>query len=185
MPASPPVQEGDIIFQISRSAQGAAIRWATNALYSHMGVVLFQDGQPFVLEAATTVRYTSLAKWIARGKDGHFVLKRLIQYSSLLTPENISLLHSIAHTFEGKPYALKFEWSDRRIYCSELVWKLFQRSLGIELGQPQHLGDFKLNDPLVQQKLRKRFGHLLPLDEPIISPLVIFNSDLLQVISSE
>lgn len=181
----PVVQEGDIIFQTSRSSQSIAIQRATSSPYSHMGVILFKDGQPFVFEAVATVRYTPLKKWIVRGQGGHFVLKRLIQAPVLLTPENIAKLHSISRTFEGKPYDLTFEWSDRRIYCSELVWKLYQRAVGIEIGEQQHLRDFKLDDPSVRAKLQERYGNQLPLNEPVISPVAMFNSKLLQLVSQE
>lgn len=181
----PAIQEGDILFQTSRSSQSLAIQRATDSPFSHMGVVLFQDGKPFVFEAVATVRYTPLAKWIARGKDGHFVVKRLSNASILLTPDKVARLHSVAHTFQGKPYDLTFEWSDQRFYCSELVWKLYQRSLGIEIGQRQRLRDFKLDDPAVRAKLKDRYGHHIPLNEPVISPAAMFNSDLLQVVSQQ
>jgi len=181
----PAVQEGDIIFQTSQSAQSVAIQRATNSPYSHMGIILFQDGKPFVFEAVATVRYTPMAKWIARGRGGHFVLKRHSQALSLMTAENISLLHKAARSFKGKPYDLTFEWSDQRIYCSELVWKIYQRALGIEIGQRQRLRDFKLDDPAVRIKLRERYGHGIPLDEPVISPAAMFHSDLLQTVTQE
>ncbi len=34
----------------------------------------------------------------------------------------------------GKPYDIYFEWDDRAIYCSEIVWKAYQHALGIELS---------------------------------------------------
>jgi hypothetical protein len=181
----PPVHEGDILFQTSRSTQSLAIQRATHSPYSHMGVVLFKDGRPFVFEAVATVRYTPLAKWIARGQGGHYVLKRLANAPSVLTPPNIARLHSTARGFEGRPYDLTFEWSDRRIYCSELVWKVYQRALHIEVGQQQRLREFKLDDPTVQAKLRERYGAQIPLDEPVISPVAMFNSEFLQVVTQE
>src|ERR1043166_8812275 len=75
--ASPTLKDGDIIFQTSRSSQSVAIRRATHSRYSHMGLVLYRSGQPYVLEASSTVRYTPLPAWIARGVGGHYVVKRL------------------------------------------------------------------------------------------------------------
>ena len=63
--AATPLRDGDIIFHTSRSAQSAAIQRATHSPYSHMGVVLYRDGKPFVFEAIATVRYTPLANWIS------------------------------------------------------------------------------------------------------------------------
>ena len=48
-----------------------------------------------------------------------------------------------ARQFEGKPYDLYFEWSDERIYCSELVWKMYA-ALGVKLGTLQKLREFDL-----------------------------------------
>lgn len=113
--AAATLHDGDIIFQTSRSAQSAAIQRATHSPYSHVGVVLFRDGEPFVFEASATVRYTPLADWIARGDGGRHVVKRL---TLELTPAQSAKLHAVAQTFLGKPYDLYFEWSDERIVPS-------------------------------------------------------------------
>src|SRR5687767_9722230 len=73
----PAVRDGDVIFQTSQSSQSVAIQRATHSPYSHMGIIFVRAGQPYVLEASATVRYTPLSEWIARGKDSNYVLKRL------------------------------------------------------------------------------------------------------------
>ncbi|RZK27360.1 MAG: hypothetical protein EOO63_13600, partial [Hymenobacter sp.] len=73
---------------------------------------------------------------------------------------------------------------DKQIYCSELIWKVYDRGLHRQLGQLQHLRDFDLSHPAVRAKLRERYGNQLPLDEPVISPASIFASpELVTVIS--
>lgn len=180
--AAATLHDGDIIFQTSRSAQSAAIQRATHSPYSHVGVVLFRDGEPFVFEASATVRYTPLADWIARGDGGRHVVKRL---TLELTPAQSAKLHAVAQTFLGKPYDLYFEWSDERIYCSELVWKMYQQALGVRLGALQKLREFDLADPLVQAKMRERYGSHVPLDEPVISPGTQFASPLLSPVAGQ
>jgi hypothetical protein len=54
--ASPLVHDGDIVFQTSRSTQSAAIQKATHSQYSHMGLVLYRNGQPYVVEAIGPVK---------------------------------------------------------------------------------------------------------------------------------
>ena len=71
---------------------------------------------------------------------------------------------------------LYFGWSDDRIYCSELIWKVYERGLGRKIGQLQQLRDFDLSNPAVQAKLHERYGNRLPLAETVISPVSIFNS---------
>lgn len=178
--AIPEVRGGDLVFQASRSAQSLAIQRATRSPFSHMGVVLFRAGKPFVFEAVATVRYTPLADWIARGEEGRCVVKRL---RKPLGPEALARLRREARRLEGRPYDLAFEWSDRRIYCSELVWKLFHRAAGVEIGRLQHLRDFDLSDPVVKAKLRERYGAKVPLEEPVISPAAMAASDLLETVA--
>ena len=74
------------------------------------------------------------------------------------------------HSPRGRRYDLFFEWSDSRIYCSELVWKAYDRALGIQIGKMQKIRELNLADAAVRAKLRERYGERVPLDEPVISP---------------
>jgi hypothetical protein len=174
--ASTPWHDGDLVFQTSRSGQSAAIQRATHSPYSHVGIVFLRDGKPYVFEAVATVRYTPLDAWIARG-DGRFVVRRLNRPLSL---DDDTRLRAAARAYEGRDYDLYFEWSNDRIYCSELVWKIYQQALGVKLGRLQKLREFDLADPLVKAKLRERYGDRVPLDEPVISPAAVFASPLLR-----
>ena len=173
-------RDGDIIFHTSRSAQSAAIQKATHSPYSHVGVIFIRDGKPFVFEAIATVRYTPLEAWIARGDQGRFVVKRLKQPMS---PQQATKLRAAASPYLGKAYDLYFEWSDQRIYCSELVWKMYESALGVRLGELQKLREFDLGDPAVRAKMRERYGEKVPLEEPVISPARLFGSPLLTEVS--
>ena len=181
--ATPAVRDGDIIFQTSRSSQSVAIQEATRSPYSHMGIVLYRGGRPYVFEAVATVRYTPLQQWIRRGASGHFVVKRLKKARSLLTPQALTALRRAARSMESRRYDLAFEWSDDRLYCSELVWKLYERALGIRIGELQRLKDFDLSSPEVRSKMRERYGKHLPLEEPVIAPAAMFASPLLVTVA--
>jgi hypothetical protein len=180
-PAStlPRVQDGDIIFQTSRSSQSLAIQRATGSRYSHMGMIVHRGGRPYVLEAVATVRYTPLDTWIARGVEGRFVVKRLKDSRTVLTPATTARLRRVAEEFLGRRYDLTFEWSDERVYCSELVWKAYDRAFSLHIGELQRIRDFNLTDPTVQGRLRQRYGDHVPLDEPVISPVAMFESPVL------
>ena len=179
----PPVEDGDVIFQTSRSSQSIAIQHATGSRFSHMGLVLMHNGHPQVLEASATVRYTPLDKWIEHGVGGHYELKRLRDSASVLTPEHRQSLHEAAESFVGRPYDLTFDWSDDRMYCSELVWKAYDRALGIQLGALQRVRDFNLTDPAVKAKMQERYGANIPLDSPVISPVAMEQSVLLVTVA--
>ncbi len=175
------LRDGDIIFHTSRSAQSAAIQRATHSPWSHMGVIFMRDGKPYVYEAIATVRYTPLERWTARGDRGGYVVKRL---KRPLTAEQGAELRRAAGKYSGKPYDLYFEWSDGRIYCSELVWKMYRDATGLEIGARQKLRDFDLADAAVKAKMRERYGSRIPLNEPVISPGAMFDSPLLETIKA-
>jgi hypothetical protein len=177
----PAVKDGDVIFQTSRSSQSVAIQRATHSPYSHMGIIFVRSGQPYVLEASATVRYTPLSEWIARGKDSKYVLKRL---RKPLTDSQVERLRKAAKPFEGLAYDLTFEWSDSKIYCSELVWKIYDRAMGVQLGELQKLRDFDLSDPAVRTKMKERYGERVPLNSPVISPASMFKTDALRTVGT-
>lgn len=178
-----PLRDGDIIFHTSRSSQSAAIQRATHSRYSHMGMILYRDGKPFVYEAVNPVRYTPLDRWIARGEGGRYVVKRWRDADMKLDAAAMQRLRKAALRFEGRPYDLAFEWSDTRIYCSELVWKAYREALGVEIGATQRLADFDLDDPIVKAKLAERYGAKIPLGETVISPQAMFDSPLLVTVA--
>ncbi len=144
-----------------------------------MGMVFYRDGRPYVFEAIGTVQYTPLERWVARGVGSRFVAKRLRNADQILTAVAVQRLRAAAGRFAGRPYDLYFGWSDDRIYCSELVWKAYERSLGVRIGSLQKVRDFNLSDPAVEKKMRERYGKYIPLDEPVVSPVAMFESPLL------
>jgi hypothetical protein len=172
------LHDGDIIFHESRSSQSRAIQLATKSRYSHMGILYRERGQWFVYEAVQPVKSTPLDEWIRRGKDGRFVVKRL-RDTRRLTPAALTRLRSAGERYRGRDYDLYFEWSDDRIYCSELVWKMYKNAIGVEIGRLQKLRDFDLSHPAVRSKMRERYGNRIPADQPVISPAAMFESTLL------
>ena len=100
-----------------------------------------------------------------------------------LSPEAVAKLRQTATKLEGKPYDLTFEWSDARIYCSELVWKIYDRGLGLRVGRLQKLREFDLSDPVVKAKMKERYGKAIPMEETVISPGEMFSFDGLAVVA--
>ncbi|CAN5361302.1 YiiX family permuted papain-like enzyme [soil metagenome] len=182
--ATPQWHDGDIIFQISQSSQCKAVQAATKSPYSHVGIMFQADGKWFVLEAVQPVVYTALPEWVLRGERGHYVVKRL-KDTSVLTPTAIACMKEKGQGYLGKNYDATFEWNDDRIYCSELVWKLYKSCTNIEVGVLKKLGDFDLTSPLVATKIKERYGNKVPLDETVISPADMFaDNDLVTVFSN-
>ncbi len=172
-------QNGDIIFHTSTSNQSDAIKFATKSKYTHCGIVYVEAGKAYVLEAEGRVISTPLMEWILRGKDHKYVIKRLSNAAQVITPTALEKMKAIGKTFMGKLYDKTFEWSDTKMYCSELVWKIYDRALGIKVGETQSLRDFDLNNKIVYEILNNRYHGKIPYDETVISPRAVFDSKLL------
>ena len=148
-----------------------------------MGIIYVSDGEYYVYEAIQPVRLTPLANWVKRGEDGHYVVKRLKDADKLLTANALVRMKAVGEKFKGRDYDRYFEWSDEKIYCSELVWKIYKYGLKVELGKLQKFSDFDLSHPAVREKLRERHGDSLPMNETIISPAQMFDCDKLITVS--
>jgi hypothetical protein len=150
-----------------------------------MGIVFLRNGSPHVYEAIKTVQYTPFRKWVDRGEGGHYVVKRLREADRILTSQAVKRLRQASAKFQGKPYDSYFEWSDKRIYCSELVWKIYDRGIGIRVGRLQKIRDLDLSYPIVKTKIKERYGNKVPMDETVISPGKMFTSDLLVTVTQK
>jgi hypothetical protein len=164
------IQEGDMIFQTSQSEQCQAVRIATNSKFSHCGIVFIEKGKKYVFEAVQPVKYTPLETWISHGEGNKFVVTRLKNAPNLLNAETIRKMKTYGKTLNNKNYDSYFEWSDSKIYCSELIWKIYKNGAGIELCPLQKLKDFNLNDKRVQVILAERYGTKIPLEESVVAP---------------
>ena len=157
-------RDGDLIFQTTLSSQSEAIQLATHSPYSHMGVVYVENGQAMVFEAVGPVKATPLTECIARGDEGRYAVKRLKRVDDVLTPEVLLKMKQVGQTrFAGLPYDRYFEWSDERLYCSELVWKIYREGAGVEIGMPRRMGDYDLSHPVVRELLKERYGDSIPV----------------------
>lgn len=178
-----PVQEGDIIFQNSKSSQSKAIELATKSKYTHVGIIFKKsNGQYYVYEAVQPVKFTTLEKWIKRGDGSHFAIKRLKQSANILNEKNIKYLKQEALRHLGKNYDIYFGFSDEKMYCSELVWKIYKNALNIEIGKIKKLKDFDLSSDIVKSLMQERYKNHIPYNEKVISPQSIFESKNLELI---
>jgi hypothetical protein len=98
----------------------------------------------------------------------------------LLTDKTNEQMRLMATGLLNKHYDIYFDWKDNEWYCSEFVWKLYNRNYKLEIGKLRPLKDFDLSSKQVQAIMKKRYGKNVPYDEPMISPEDMFNSDLLE-----
>jgi uncharacterized protein YycO len=162
--AEPQLRTGDLVFQTSTSSQSAAIQAATHSPYSHVGVVEVARDGVFVIEAIQPVSRTPWAKWRARGAGQKVAVYR----PKDLEPAAAQAVIREAKKSLGKPYDLQFGWGDDALYCSELVFKAYERGAGLSVGQKQKLKDLDLGGLL--PALKQRYGKAPPMDAELITP---------------
>ena len=83
-----------------------------------------RTSKPYVLEAVQPVRVISFQKWKARGVDGHVVVKRLKDDRVLESRVNRRRMKAVAQSHLGKKYDGLFAWDQKKMYCSELVFRV-------------------------------------------------------------
>ena len=177
------VQDGDIIFQSSYSKQSQAVEIATNSKYSHCGIIFMENNVPYVYEAVQPVGKRKLEDWISSGVDQTCVIKR---FKGIDTLDKKSLLKmkEYAAAQLGKNYDSYFSWSDKEMYCSELVYKTYKNCINFVLAQPKTLRDFNIDAPVVRKIMKERYGDDIPYDELMISPGQLYDAPSLYTVYS-
>ncbi len=184
-----PIQEGDIIFHQTQSGQAAALREITGSVWTHVGIVIKQGSELYVAEAARRVEVTPLRAFIERGYQEKFIVKRVRPELLEMNQANLKKLKLALTTFAGKGYDVWFQWSDDVIYCSELVWKAFEKAFGVKISELEKFRDFPMNGPEAQRLIRERYtnqGRSFNMNELVISPVRLLESEqLIDVIREE
>lgn len=170
-------QDGDIVFHESTSRQSSVIQMAQHSKWTHCGIVFHIGEKAYVYEAVEPVKYTPLKDWIARGKDGVYCAKRL---KTPLSATDIAKMKQVGALYKGKHYDTLFQWSDSKMYCSELLWKIYAQGADIELCPPGQFSDFNLSAPAVNKLIKERYGNSFNPAEPVVSPLALYKSNLLK-----
>lgn len=158
------LKEGDIVFQTSKSSQSKYIILATRSQWSHCGVIIERPDGLYVLEAISTVSLTPYQQWVERGKGKHVSMKRY-------TEEPVKIKFS---KYLGKPYDLAFKFNNGKWYCSELVYDIYKRQLGVELCKPRPVSDYVISG--LDKVLSKRG---IDKDQLVVAPKDLYESELL------
>jgi len=177
------VQDGDVIFQSSYSKQSQAVEIATNSKYSHCGIIFIENNVPYVYEAVQPVGKRKLADWISSGVDQTCVIKRFKGIDTISKKSLLRMKEYAASQF-GKNYDGYFSWSDKEMYCSELVYKTYKNCINFVLAQPKTLRDFNIDAPVVRKIMQERYGDDIPYDELMISPGQLYDAPSLYTIYS-
>lgn len=129
------LKTGDLLFQILNKDSAFNKPKNVDSTYNNIGIA-FIDGQNYaLLETMAQVQYVSLRQWVKNGNDEYYVVKRLRNADSLFTSAGIQKLSSEARNNILKKYDTSSDWTDEKMYNAELIWKIYKRSLNIELGK--------------------------------------------------
>ncbi len=181
----PPLKNGDLVFQTTSTNLTWPIIFASQSLYTHMGIVkIREDGQTVVVEATGPVLETPINQWLNNGVLRRITIKRLPG----LTEEKAKAVLEAAKPYYGRAYDFYFEMSDETLYCSELAYKAF-RDIGISVGKTEKIGELKLASKAVKSYIQENwYKHPgcrakninnyssclnLILEEPIITPVAM------------
>jgi len=149
-------KEGDILFQESHSKQSPFIQHATGSKWTHCGIVVYKNNQPYVLEASNVVKLIPLGKWLDRGD---YKQRRVLSNCPKIKYKK----------YLGKPYDTSFRLDNDKYYCSELVYDIYKNQLGVEF-KLRRVKDYNING--LESILKNRNIHL---NQEVIAP-----SDLLK-----
>lgn len=155
------LKEGDVVFQISKSKQSPLIAAATGSQWTHCGVIVMKKGEPYVLEASSVVKLTPWEQWKRRGKGGITSMKRY-------TDKPVKIRYS---QYLGKPYDLAFKFDNGKWYCSELVYDIYLKQLGVKLCEPRPISDYHLAG--MDKTMRSRG---ISRDQLAVAPVDLFDS---------
>lgn len=167
--------EGDIVFQsMPHGDLTDAIEGITESPLSHCGIVHQAADGWVVIEAVGPVKETGLTEWIARGREQAVTVFRLKEAYRDKIPDFVAS----AQTYEGLPYDFHYEFDDRAIYCSELVFKAFRHAAHEDLGKVQALGDLHVQGH--EAFIRSLEGGTIPVDRKMITPRAISEASQLE-----
>ena len=171
-------KNGDVIFHTSKSPQSKMIQDVTQSKYSHVGIIYIKDGETYVMEAVQPVKVTPLDVFIERGVGSEYTVMR---YKGNLSEEDLNKMYEYGSSQLGKNYDSKFQWSDNTMYCSELVYKIYE-TVGVELCDKNTFSDYNLSSKEVQTAIKKRYNTELDMNETVVTPVDLSNSNRLTTI---
>ena len=164
-PAASALKEGDIVFQTSTTQQAPLIIAATHSPWSHCGIIIEKTDGLYVLEAISTVSLTPYQQWVERGMGKRVGMKRY-------TEEPVKIKY---RKYLGKPYDLAFKFDNGKWYCSELVYDIYKRQLGVELCAPRPVSDYVISG--LDKVLTKRG---IDKNQLVVAPSDLYDSQQLE-----
>ncbi len=140
---------------------------ASGSLYSHVGTVIIEDGEPFVYDTTkASVRRMPFKIWIL-DTVGAFGVKRLKPEYRNRIPKVLEYLQSVYR--KQVPFDYELLVDDRELYCVEMAEKAF-RHAGLALSEPVILADMENINQFPLCVLGFTSLTTLKMDQPVFFP---------------
>ena len=181
--ALPPVFDGDIIMINSSSPQAVLLNQLVGGKYNHVGIIFQRkkDGILMVTDVQDSVRATPLTDFVASSVNGAVCVLRLKDASKVLNEEKVKSMRETTRSYAKKPFDPVLNWDDSKIYSSELVSKIYDKSMMLKLCKTGTVADFDISEQK-QKELSATYGGKVSTKDEAVSPDAIYNSPKLEII---
>lgn len=134
---------GDILLQPRQCWSCTLIEEQENSIYSHIGMIIEVGPELKVVDALGTVKIQSFEAFDSgTQKDQRISVRRLVREDAVkfLQDNKQEFLDYYLRMFDGLKYDHDFLWNNfdengnEKLYCSELLTKLLQGFMGIEVA---------------------------------------------------
>ena len=180
------LRTGDIVFQYTKSGVSSITESITSSPITHVGIIIVEDNKVSVFEASNKVKFTKLKKFLLKSKNGWLAVKRPAEELSI---QQRKLLKENTKQWLNKPYDIKFSWSDEKIYCTELIYKMYE-NIGVKISDLQRISDIiedNEDNTILNSYIKKVYGKRknVKQNEFILTPVLLFYSQKLKHLTDE
>lgn len=157
------IQVGDILFQdLDCGLRCSLIRDVTHSRYTHVGIVLQEEGKLQVWEAFAPVGPVDLVDWVHRGIRERVAIYRLRAPIS----HHLQQIAAAVRDLRGRPYDPDYQWDDDHIYCSELIAKAVNKVEGTTIFVPRPIGALGPHADLIKKLSHGRLTEATAMVSP-------------------
>lgn len=175
------LQTGDIVFVNCNSSLGLPISLATHSQYTHCGMFYRQGERAYVIESSDTSKIMPVGEFFDNTADTRVLALRLKSAKNGFDNRLLKKLETVKDKWLGHFYDGQFMWDDEKLYCSELVYKIYA-DMGIKLCPLKKIRDFDFSSPQVKEEIELRFDGKIPYEEPVVAPIDLVHSNLLDTV---
>ena len=177
------LQEGDILFISINSFLYKQVARGTGSWCSHVGFVVREQGEWFVMESAVpVVKRSPLRSFLSKTCEDQVAIRRL---KSGVSSDQIDRLKAEAEKRLGTFYHLGFKYDSKRQFCSKFVHECFRDALGIKLGKVETLEVLLEQNPQASVGFwRAWYFGLIPWQRRTLTPASQLADDALETVFS-